>query len=93
MRSSGHAALPPCRDAGAHRDRTRVHHGRRLAHGEALESWLDWLTEHDVPHSGITGTEFGEHLNLHAPDNIAIELFVIKPEVAAAMGVGDQNSS
>jgi glyoxylase I family protein len=55
---------------------------------DELERWRDWLDDHGVPQSGITETDLGHHLNLRAPDNIAIELFAIKPHVAEALGLG-----
>ena len=46
------------------------------------------FTELSVPHSPITETDAGHHLNARAPDDIAIELFVIKAEFAnAVLGV------
>ena len=52
-----------------------------------LEGWLAWMDQHDVPHSDITETDLGHHLNFRAPDNIAIELFAIKAHVAEAIGL------
>jgi hypothetical protein len=40
-----------------------------------------------VPHSQVTQTDAGHHLNLRAPDDLARELFVMKPEFATLPGV------
>jgi len=47
-----------------------------VADRDELERWSDWLARHDVSLSEITETDLGHHLNLRAPDDIAIELFV-----------------
>jgi catechol 2,3-dioxygenase-like lactoylglutathione lyase family enzyme len=54
----------------------------------ALEEWTAWLDQHDVEHSEVVQSDLGHHLNLRAPDRIAVELFVLRDEVAAALGVG-----
>ena len=51
-----------------------------------LEEWTAWLDKHDVEHSAVVESDLGHHLNLRAPDNIAVELFVLNGEVAAALG-------
>jgi glyoxylase I family protein len=53
-----------------------------------LEEWTAWLDQHDVEHSAVVESDLGHHLNLRAPDHIAVELFVLRSEVAAALGVG-----
>jgi catechol 2,3-dioxygenase-like lactoylglutathione lyase family enzyme len=53
-----------------------------------LESWCDWLSKHGVPILRDHRDRPGHHLNLRAPDNIAIELFAIKDHVATALGLG-----
>jgi catechol 2,3-dioxygenase-like lactoylglutathione lyase family enzyme len=56
---------------------------------ESLLSWEQRLDGHEVTHSAIVETDAGHHLNLRAPDNVPIELYVMKPEFAAHLGVGD----
>ena len=51
-----------------------------------LEEWTTWLDRHDVEHSEVVESDLGHHLNLRAPYRIAVELFVLKDEVAAALG-------
>src|SRR4051812_11561160 len=53
-----------------------------------LDDWTVWLDQHDVEHSAVVESDLGHHLNLRAPDNIAVELLALKSEVAAALGVG-----
>ena len=53
-----------------------------------LGDWVAWLDQHEVEHSEVVESDLGHHLNLRAPDRIAVELFVLRPEVAAALGVG-----
>jgi len=53
-----------------------------VADVETLQSWADRFAELTVPHSPITETDAGHHLNVRATDNIALELFVIKAEFA-----------
>ena len=53
-----------------------------------LEEWTAWLGQHDVEHSGVVESDLGHHLNLRAPERIAVELFVLRDEVAAALGLG-----
>lgn len=52
---------------------------------QALQAWATRFTEFSVPHSEITETDAGHHLNARAPDDIAIELFVIKADFASAV--------
>jgi glyoxylase I family protein len=69
-------------------DETRIgldHLALAVADRGELERWRDWLAEHDVTQSEIVESEFAHHLNLRAPDNVAIELFVVKQEVAAGL--------
>ncbi|GAA2166039.1 VOC family protein [Pedococcus bigeumensis] len=54
---------------------------------EGLRSWLQRLDRMGVPHSEVTESEAGHHLNLRAPDDLPVELFVMKPEFAAGLGV------
>ena len=53
-----------------------------------LDEWAAWLDQHEVEHSGVVESDLGHHLNLRAPDRIAVELFVLRPQVAAALGLG-----
>src|SRR5262249_32349942 len=71
-------------------DETNVgldHLALSVADSAELQAWLTWLDRHDVPHSDITETDLGHHLNLRAPDDIAIELFAVKGAVADAIGL------
>jgi len=54
---------------------------------ESLLSWEQRLAHLGVTHSPIVESDAGHHLNLRAPDNIAIELYVMKPEFAALLGL------
>jgi len=54
---------------------------------ESLLSWQQRLDGFGVPHSPITETDAGHHLNLRAPDNLPIELYVMKPEFATLLGL------
>ncbi len=48
----------------------------------ALESWEDRFRTHDVEFTPVSESEWGWHLNFRAPENLAVELEVTKPEVA-----------
>lgn len=61
------------------------HLGLAVADVPALTAWADRFAELSVPHSPIMETDAGHHLNLRAPDNFPIELFVIKAEFAAGI--------
>ena len=52
-----------------------------------LRRWERYLIELDVPHSAIEPSDAGHHLNLRAPDNVPIELFVLTDEGAASLGI------
>ena len=54
---------------------------------ESLLSWEQRLAQLGVTHSPIVESDAGHHLNLRAPDNIAIELYVMKPEFAELLGL------
>jgi glyoxylase I family protein len=56
---------------------------------ESLLSWEQRLDEHVVAHSPIVETDSGHHLNVRAPDNVPIELYVMKPEFATLLGLDD----
>ncbi|MFC4786090.1 VOC family protein [Nocardioides sp. MAHUQ-72] len=71
-------------------DETRVgldHLALAVTDRSELERWADHLRAHDVPFSDIAETDLGHHLNLRAPDGVAVELFAIRPEAAAALGL------
>jgi glyoxylase I family protein len=53
-----------------------------------LDERTMWLDQHQVEHSEVVESDLGHHLNLRAPDRIAVELFVLRDEVAAALGLG-----
>ena len=42
-----------------------------------LGEWTAWLDQHGVEHSEVVESDLGHHLNLRAPDGIAVELFVL----------------
>ena len=72
-------------------DETRVgmdHVALGVASVADLEEWAAWLDQHDVEHSEVVESDLGHHLNLRAPDRIAVELFVLKDQVASALGLG-----
>ena len=72
-------------------DETRVgmdHIALAVSSVADLEEWTAWLDHNDVEHSEVVESDLGHHLNLRAPDRIAVELFVLKGQVAAALGVG-----
>jgi glyoxylase I family protein len=72
-------------------DETRVgmdHVALGVASVADLEEWAAWLGQHDVEHSEVVESDLGHHLNLRAPDRIAVELFVLKDQVASALGLG-----
>jgi catechol 2,3-dioxygenase-like lactoylglutathione lyase family enzyme len=56
---------------------------------ETLRSWEQRLTTLGVPNSGITETDGGHHLNLRAPDNVALELFVMSRSMLSALGLAE----
>ena len=49
----------------------------------ALESWEDHLRAHQVEFTPVTESDWGWHLNVRAPENLAVELEVTRPEVAS----------
>jgi catechol 2,3-dioxygenase-like lactoylglutathione lyase family enzyme len=72
-------------------DETRVgmdHIALAVSSVAGLDEWSAWLDEHDVTHSDVAESDLGHHLNLRAPENIAVELFVLNDEIAAALGLG-----
>ena len=52
-----------------------------------LMRWEQWLADKDVEHSPVTTSDAGHHLNLRAPDNFPIELFVLSEQGAADLGL------
>lgn len=52
---------------------------------DALQNWETTLCSLNVERSEIVETPFGWHLNVRAPDNIAVELLAMKPEAAAML--------
>jgi len=52
---------------------------------EALRGWETTLEASDVARSPIVESPFGWHLNVRAPDNIAVELLAMKPEATAML--------
>lgn len=46
---------------------------------EVLAAWQRHLNQHEVPYS-FRRSEWGHHVNLRDPDNIAVELFVLEPD-------------
>lgn len=53
-----------------------------------LEQWRDWLSDQQVERSPTEETELSHHLNLRAPDNVAIELLALRPAMAIDLGLG-----
>jgi len=51
-----------------------------------LEQWAAHLVSKAVALSPIQESEFGHHLNVQAPDGIAVELFVLSEAGLAAVG-------
>jgi len=56
---------------------------------ESLLSWAQRFDGFGVDHSPIVETDAGHHLNVRAPDNVPIELYVMKPEFATLLGLDD----
>lgn len=52
---------------------------------EALRAWETTLDASNVSRSPIVESPVGWHLNLRAPDNLAVELLVMKPEATAML--------
>lgn len=47
---------------------------------DALRTWETTLDAFGVERSSIIESPFGWHLNVRAPDNVAVELLAMKPE-------------
>jgi glyoxylase I family protein len=58
-----------------------------------LQAWADRLDGLAVPNSGVVETDAGWHLNLRAPDRLALELFVMSPATAAAFGLASPDEA
>jgi glyoxylase I family protein len=56
---------------------------------ENLRSWEQRLTTLGVPNSGITETDGGHHLNLRAPDNLPLELFVMSASMLSSLDLAE----
>lgn len=52
-----------------------------------LQRWEQRLTDLNVQHDSITTSDAGIHLNLRAPDNFPVELFVLTVEGAVSLGL------
>ena len=63
------------------------HLGLAVTDPDTLEAWRVALDEHGVPHSGVVATDAGWHLNLRAPGNVPIELFVIGEAFAVSLAL------
>jgi glyoxylase I family protein len=55
----------------------------------SLRSWEQRLTTLGVPNSGITETDGGHHLNLRAPDDLPLELFVMGASMLSSLGLAE----
>jgi glyoxylase I family protein len=55
------------------------HVGFHVESREELERWTERLNEQGIPNSGIEDDQFGAHLNVKDPDDIAIEFFAAAP--------------
>jgi glyoxylase I family protein len=56
---------------------------------ERLRCWEQRLITLGVPNSGITETDGGHHLNLRAPDNVPLELFVMSASMLSSLGLAE----
>jgi catechol 2,3-dioxygenase-like lactoylglutathione lyase family enzyme len=63
------------------------HLGLAVADLATLTAWEQRLTESNIPHSPITASDAGHHLNLRAPENFPLELFVLTQQGAAELGL------
>jgi glyoxylase I family protein len=52
---------------------------------ETLQSWETALDAAGLVRSPIVESPFGWHLNVRAPDNIAVELLAMNPEASASL--------
>jgi glyoxylase I family protein len=58
-----------------------------------LRSWQQRLQDNGVAHSPITDSGAGHHLNLRAPGDIPIELYVIDEATVAAFGLAGSDEA
>jgi catechol 2,3-dioxygenase-like lactoylglutathione lyase family enzyme len=58
-----------------------------VADVDTLEQFRAELDERGVPHSGLVASDGGWHLNLRAPGNFPIELFVITEAFIRSLGL------
>jgi catechol 2,3-dioxygenase-like lactoylglutathione lyase family enzyme len=58
-----------------------------VADRDDLEQWRSRLDAHGVPHSGVVESDGGWHLNLRAPGDFPVELFVIGEAFATSLGL------
>jgi catechol 2,3-dioxygenase-like lactoylglutathione lyase family enzyme len=56
---------------------------------ESLRAWEQRLNTLEVPNSGITESDGGHHLNLRAPDNLPIELYVMNASMLSSLGLAE----
>ena len=59
----------------------------------ALNAWVRRLDDRGVEHSDVVETDAGLHLNLRGPDRFPVELFVLSPAMAEALGVPEAAGS
>lgn len=59
----------------------------------ALDAWARRLDELAVPHSPVLATDGGHHLNLRAPDQFPVELFVMAHVTAEAFGLASSDDA
>ena len=52
---------------------------------DTLRRWEQRLRDHEVAFTPNVESDWGWHLNVSAPENIAIELLVTRPEVLAGL--------
>lgn len=57
-----------------------------------LKQWEQRLTDLEVVHAPIATSDAGHHLNLRAPDNFPVELFVLSADGAAGFGLAADDS-
>lgn len=60
---------------------------------DQLRAWEARLTGRGVPSAPIVESPFGSHLNVRGPENLAIELVVMRPEMREALFGGVHGES
>lgn len=58
-----------------------------VSDGETLLAWQARLAELGVPHTPVVDSGSGLHLNLRAPDDLPVELYVMDGATAATFGL------